>query len=128
MYFQLLNSKIMDDDEKLRELFFKLEFIYEDEPKSSQDLFFNVFKDSMNLLIKPFINPTFDFSDKKYFDDLFEMGESLKSRKDLRKNGVARGSKHILYINRTYFGLFALLNDLGATINTSTSFDFTSSN
>ena len=128
MYFQLLNSKIMDNDEKLRELFFKLEFIFKDEPKSSQDLFFNVFKDSMNLLIKPFVTETFDFSDKKYFDDLFEMGESLKSRKDLRKNGVARGSRHILYINRTYFGLFALLNDLGATINTSTSFDFESSN
>ena len=126
MYFQLLNSKMMDDDEKLRELFFKLEFLFKDEPRSSQDLFFNVFKDSMNLLIKPFITETFDFSDKKYFDDLFEMGESLKSRKDLRKNGVARGSRHILYINRTYFGLFALLNDLGATINTSTSFDFES--
>lgn len=124
MYFQLLNSKMMDDDVKLHELFLKLEFIFEDEPKTSQDMFFKVFKDSMNLLIKPFATGTFDFSDKKYFDDLFAMGEDLKTRKDLRKNGVARGSRHILYINRTYFGLFALLNDLGATINTSTSFDF----
>jgi hypothetical protein len=115
---------MMDDDDKLKDLFFKLEFLFQDEPKSSQDMFFKVFKDSMTLLIKPFVTETFDFSDKKYFDDLFDRGEDLKTRKDLRKNGVARGSRHILYINRTYFGLFALLNDLGATINTSTSFDF----
>jgi len=80
------------------------------------------------LLIKPFVTDTFDFSDKKYFDDLFAMGEDLKTRKDLRKNGVARGSRHILYINRTYFGLFALLHDLGTTISTKTSFKFELSN
>ncbi len=128
MYFQLLNSKMINDNEKLRDLFFKLEFIFKDEPKTSQDMFFDVFKDFMSLLIKPFVTDTFDFSDKKYFDDLFAMGEDLKTRKDLRKNGVARGSRHILYINRTYFGLFALLHDLGATISTKTSFNFELSN
>jgi predicted unusual protein kinase regulating ubiquinone biosynthesis (AarF/ABC1/UbiB family) len=122
-YFQLLNSKIVNDDEKLRSLFFDLEFIFHDESKESQDLFFDVFKDSMNLLIRPFINETFDFSNQDYFTELFQMGEDLKKRKDLRKNGMARGSRHILYINRTYFGLFSLLNELGATISTKTSFE-----
>ncbi|MGK0174797.1 MAG: hypothetical protein ACI9AT_001179, partial [Ulvibacter sp.] len=28
-----------------------------------------------------------------------------------------RGSKHFLYINRTFFGLYNLLNDLGATVD-----------
>ena len=123
-YFQLLNSKLVNDDTSLRKLFFDLEFIFEDEPGEVQNMFFDVFKNSMSLLIKPFMNDTFDFSDETYFTELFEMGEELKKRKDLRKNGVARGSRHILYINRTYFGLFALLNELGATINTSTSFTF----
>ncbi len=123
-YFQLLDAKIVNNDESLRELFFDLEFIFRDEPKSSQDLFFDVFKNSMSLLIRPFLNDTFDFSDQKYFDELYAMGDELKNRKDLRKNGMARGSKHILYINRTYFGLFSLLNELGATITTKTSFDF----
>ncbi|WP_394340891.1 hypothetical protein [Nonlabens agnitus] len=29
-----------------------------------------------------------------------------------------RGSKHLLYINRTFFGLYNLLHDLKATVNT----------
>lgn len=123
-YFQLINSSVVSDDSKLKELFFDLEFIYRDEPKETQELFFDVFKHSMELLIRPFMGETFDFSDQTYFDDLYAMGEELKSRKDIRKNGAARGSRHILYINRTYFGLFALLNDLGATIDTKTSFVF----
>lgn len=123
-YFQLINSHVVNDDEKLRELFFDLEFIFRDEPKSTQDLFFDVFKHSMELLIRPFMADSFDFSSQEYFNDLYEMGEELKQRKDIRKNGMARGSRHILYINRTYFGLFALLNDLGAKIETKTSFTF----
>ncbi len=123
-YFQLLDAKRVNDDESLRELFFELEFIFKDESKANQDLFFDVFKNSMSLLIRPFLRETFDFSDQKYFDELYAMGDELKNRKDLRKNGMARGSKHLLYINRTYFGLFSLLNELGATINTTTSFDF----
>ncbi|MCB9188391.1 MAG: AarF/ABC1/UbiB kinase family protein [Flavobacteriales bacterium] len=123
-YFQLINSSVVNDNKKLKELFFDLEFIFRDEPKEVQDLFFDVFKTSMELLIRPFMSDTFDFSDPTYFDELYAMGESLKSRKDIRKNGAARGSRHILYINRTYFGLFALLNELGATIQTKTSFTF----
>lgn len=123
-YFQLINSSVVSDDAKLRELFFDLEFIFRDEPKEVQDLFFEVFKSSMELLIRPFMAESFDFSNQSYFDELYAMGEELKSRKDIRKNGVARGSRHILYINRTYFGLFALLNELGATIETKTSFEF----
>lgn len=123
-YFQLINSSVVSDDDKLKELFFDLEFIYRDEPASSQKLFFDVFKNSMELLTRPFMSDSFDFSNQSYFDDLYEMGEELKSRKDIRKNGVARGSRHILYINRTYFGLFALLNELEANIQTNTSFNF----
>jgi hypothetical protein len=39
--------------------------------------------------------------------------------KELRESKVARGSKDALYINRTYYGLYALLNQLGARVRTS---------
>jgi predicted unusual protein kinase regulating ubiquinone biosynthesis (AarF/ABC1/UbiB family) len=121
-YFQLINTSVITDDEQLRELYYDLEFIYRDESEEAQRLFFDVFKATMSLLTRPFMSSQFDFSDERYFKELYEMGESLKSRKELRKNGLARGSRHILYINRTYFGLFALLNDLKATVQTNTSF------
>ena len=78
----------------------------------------------MFLLIKPFKEESFDFSNKEYLNRIYQLGDVLKSRKDIRKNGAARGSRHILYINRTYFGLFTLLYELGANVKTNTSFDF----
>jgi len=123
-YFQLLNPSYQKDDELLMELFYKLEFIYEDDTPETKKLFFGLFKEIMFLLIQPFKEGNFDFSNKDYLDRLYELGDELKSRKDIRKNGAARGSRHILYINRTYFGLFTLLYELGANIETSTSFNF----
>ena len=123
-YFQLLNPSYQKDDELLIELFYKLEFIYEDDTPETKKLFFGLFKEIMFLLIQPFKEGNFDFSNKDYLDRLYELGDELKSRKDIRKNGAARGSRHILYINRTYFGLFTLLYELGANIETSTSFNF----
>jgi predicted unusual protein kinase regulating ubiquinone biosynthesis (AarF/ABC1/UbiB family) len=122
-YFQLINRSVINDDSQLRELYFDLEFIYRDESEEAQTMFFDVFKSTMNLLTRPFMSDKFDFADESYFKELYDMGESLKSRKELRKNGLARGSRHILYINRTYFGLFALLNELKATVDTKTSFN-----
>ena len=123
-YFQLLNPVYQQDDELLTDLFYKLEFVYKDDSLESKKLFFDLFKEIMFLLIQPFKEGSFDFSNKEYLDRLYELGDELKSRKDIRKNGAARGSRHILYINRTYFGLFTLLYELGAKIKTTTSFDF----
>ena len=112
----------------LTDLFYKLEFIYEDDSSESKKLFFGLFKEIMFLLIQPFKEGSFDFSNKEYLDRLYTLGDELRLRKDIRKNGAARGSRHILYINRTYFGLFTLLYELGAKIKTSTSFDFKNKN
>jgi hypothetical protein len=38
--------------------------------------------------------------------------------KELRESKKARGVKHAIYINRTYFGLYNLLYDLKASVNT----------
>jgi hypothetical protein len=63
-------------------------------------------------------------SDTLKSDALYDSGwmtgeESEKYSKDttLRKMNGNRGSKHFLYINRTFFGLYNLLHDLGAKIN-----------
>lgn len=124
IYFQLINPEYYLNEDKLKELFFDLEFLYRDDTPEAQELFFTVFKESMDLLIFPFIQDSFDFADEDYFNRIYEKGEELSKRKDIRKNGAARGSRHILFINRAYFGLFAILHELKANINTKTSFKF----
>jgi len=124
IYFQLINPEYYTNDVKLKKLFFDLEFLYPEDTVEAQDLFFGVFKESMNLLIYPFTQESFDFSDEDYFDRIYQKGDELSKRKDIRKNGAARGSRHILFINRAYFGLFSILHELKANINTRTSFSF----
>jgi predicted unusual protein kinase regulating ubiquinone biosynthesis (AarF/ABC1/UbiB family) len=124
VYFQLLNPSYHMDDDKLKALYHKLEFLLESDDRETEELFFNLFKESMDLLIHPFTNEIFDFADEAYFDRIYKKGEELSKSKDVRKGGKARGSRHILYINRTYFGLFSILHELKAEIKTKTSFEF----
>lgn len=124
VYFQLLNPSYHMDDDKLKALYHKLEFLLESDDRETEELFFNLFKESMDLLVYPFTNETFDFADEAYFDRIYKKGEELSKSKEIRKGGKARGSRHILFINRTYFGLFSILHELKAEIKTKTSFEF----
>jgi hypothetical protein len=44
------------------------------------------------------------------------MSEQIANDKTLRKMSGNRGSKHFIYVNRTFFGLYSLLSDLKATV------------
>jgi hypothetical protein len=72
----------------------------------------------VELLGRPFRTPEFDFSEKTYFEELYRFGEQLSSMKEFRNSKRARGVKDALYINRTYYGLYNLLNELKAKVNT----------
>ena len=43
----------------------------------------------------------------------------ISNLKEVRESKVARGSRHSLYVNRTYFGLYSILSDLKAKVVTS---------
>jgi hypothetical protein len=70
------------------------------------------------LLGKPFKTDEFDFGDNQYFDAVYAFAEDLTKVEEIRNSKVARGSKDGLYINRTYFGLYSMLNDLRANVRT----------
>jgi hypothetical protein len=46
------------------------------------------------------------------------MGEEVSKMDELKKSKEGRGSQHALYINRTYFGIYSILNMLGAQVKT----------
>lgn len=123
-YFQLINPEYFNDKVKLTELFYYLEFLYENDTEEAKEFFYKIFKESLHLITLPFTVENFDFADDDYFAKIYAKGEELSKSKDVRKNGAARGSRHTLYINRAYFGLFSILHELKAEINTKTSFKF----
>jgi predicted unusual protein kinase regulating ubiquinone biosynthesis (AarF/ABC1/UbiB family) len=117
-YFQLLDPTLIDDAKRLEKAFYDLRFIYPDDSAKEKEFFIEIFTKLVVLLSKPFRSSTFDFADKAYFDTIFAFGEEISGMKELRKSKKARGVKDALYINRTYFGLYNILHDLKATVNT----------
>jgi predicted unusual protein kinase regulating ubiquinone biosynthesis (AarF/ABC1/UbiB family) len=117
-YFQLLDPTLLADSNRLEKAFYDLRFIYKEDSEKEKKLFIDTFSQLVELLSRPFRTATFDFSDKAYFETIYGFGEKLSKMKELRESKRARGVKDALYINRTYFGLYSILHDLKATVNT----------
>jgi len=115
-YFQLLKPDIKLDEENLLKIYNNLDlFKPEDTPKEKQKLM-EVYGHMVSTLALPFHSETFDFSDEAYFKEIFSMGNDIAQDKEIRKMNNARGSKHGIYVMRTFFGLYTLLNQLKATV------------
>ena len=117
-YFTLINPDTLDDDPLIEKIFYNLEFLVKEDKPSEKALFKDLFKQMIVMLGKPFAVDEFDFGDHTYFDSVYAFADELAKVEEIRNSKVARGSKDGLYINRTYFGLYSMLNELGAKVKT----------
>ena len=117
-YFTLMRHDVLDESYDLEALFLQLGFLTSQDSKKERDFFMKIFKEMIELLGRPFRNEIFDFGDDTYFNQIYEVGERVSKMKEIRHSKSARGNRHGLYINRTYFGLYNLLNELKAEIQT----------
>lgn len=117
-YFSLINPDNIADEERILKLFYALEFLYPTDTAKDLEFYVPLFRKMINILGVPFQTETFDFGNDQYFDGIYRFAEELGQMKELRESKVARGSKDGLYVNRTYFGLYSLLNQLKANIQT----------
>ena len=70
----------------------------------------------LELFTRPFNEETFDFSSTEFWDRIGALSQQYSSDPKIRKMKANRGSRHLLYINRTFFGLYNLLHDLKAQV------------
>lgn len=117
-YFSLIKRDLLIKEEELNQIFYTLEFISDKDTADEQAYFKGVFKEMISLLGKPFHVDRFDFADDSFFEQIFQLGDRISNDKMFKKSRQARGSRHGLYINRTYFGLYNLLNQLQAEVVT----------
>ena len=117
-YFSLIKKELLIDENELNQIFYNLEFISDKDTDVEKDFFKSIFKEMISLLGKPFHVEKFDFADDKFFEQIFQLGERISNDKMFRKSRQARGSRHGLYVNRTYFGIYNLLNQLKAEVLT----------
>ena len=113
-YFELAKKESINNPEVFRQKMFELEILRPDDSNEELEFFSNMFHEMLSLFTQPFHVDTFDFSDSEFFGKIAELGEKYSKNTELRKMNGNRGSKHFIYINRTFFGLYNLMFDLKA--------------
>ena len=117
-YFELANPNIINNPILFEEKLYELEILRNDDSPEEVQYFTGIFYRLLSLFTKPFHGENFDFSDDQFFGEIASMGEEFTKDTQLRKMNGNRGSKHFLYINRTFFGLYNLMHDLKASVKT----------
>lgn len=120
-YFALVDRSIYEDEKLTRKIYMNLEMIHESDSEKDVIFFSGLFRTMIDLFTLPFTLDNFDFGNDQYFTDIYAYTEYLSNLKEIKDSKVARGSRHSLYINRTYFGLYSILNELKANIQTHSS-------
>jgi len=115
-YFELAKPDNINNPEVFLQKMYALEILKPEDSPEETKFFSELFYEMLSLFTRPFHEETFDFSDKEFFGKIAELSEKYAKDTELRKMNGNRGSKHFLYINRTFFGLYNLMNDLGAKV------------
>ena len=113
-YFELAIPENINNKDYFVEKLYELEILRDDDSKEEIAFFTEMFHEMLSLFTQPFHQDTFDFSDAGFFGKIAELGERYSKSTDLKKMNGNRGSKHFIYINRTFFGLYNLMFDFKA--------------
>lgn len=113
-YFELANAENLKDESFFTKKLYELEILRNDDSEDEIAFFSTIFHELLSLFTKPFNQEVFDFSDDNFFNQISELGAKYAKSTELKSMNGNRGSKHFIYINRTFFGLYNLMHDLRA--------------
>jgi len=99
------------------EKLYELEILTPTDSQKELDFFTELFKEMLSLFTSPFHEEEFDFGSDIFWSRIADLSERYSKDEQIRKMNGNRGSKHFLYMNRTFFGLYNLLHDLKAKIS-----------
>ena len=116
-FFSLTSTDMLKDKTRTIKAFRQLEMIRENDDAAQIEFYYRIYKEMIELFAQPYMSNTFDFSKSEFFDKLYSYGEKISRMPEFKQ---ARGVKHFIYVNRTNFGLYNMLHDLGATVRTDT--------
>lgn len=116
-FFSLISTDVINDKSKTIDAFRKLDMIHRDDNDDQVEFYYKAYKEMISLFAKPYISKVFDFSKTEFFEQLYIYGEKISKMPEFKQ---ARGVKHFIYVNRTNFGLYQILHELQAVVNTDT--------
>lgn len=116
-FFSLISDDMLKDKKKTIAAFRELEMIQPNDNSSQIEFYYTAYREMIELFARPYTSSSFDFSKPDFFDQLYSYGEKISTMPEFKQ---ARGVKHFIYVNRTNFGLYTILHELKAVINTNT--------
>lgn len=116
-YFQLLDMNQVLDDDSFVKLLEDVGLILPKDSPADRLLLKNLYRESIELLSRPFQEGVFDFGDPEYVKEIYAFSERTQTDPEIKRVNTARGSRHAIYLNRAYYGLYNLLASMRATIH-----------
>lgn len=116
-YFPLLIEEVQANKSLIDGLLRSIEIIFPGDSQAVEKELTEAFLKMTSLLSRPFRSETFHFTDD-FLDEIYALGEEIYKIPEVRRPTQPRGSKHALYVNRTYFGIYSIMSDLNAHIKT----------
>lgn len=116
-YYNMIKPETMENHVRFKELLYQLQVLRNDDSPEEEAFFFNLFHDLLGVFVEPYRYEHFDFGNPAFSNAIAALSEKFANDKVLRKMNGNRGSKHFIYVNRTFFGLYSLLFDIGAQID-----------
>jgi len=113
-YFELATNENLAKPDLFKKKLYELEILLPNDSQEEVIFFTEMFHELLSVFTEPFQKNVFDFSDDSFFRKISALSEKYSKNTELRKMNGNRGSKHFIYINRTFFGLYNLMFDLKA--------------
>lgn len=114
----LFDPSILHHPERVNEVMRMLNVLQPNDTKEETEFYTDLFNMGLRLLGRPVHQDEFDFGDKEYIKEIFEQGKRVSKQSEIRRSKVMRGTRHGIYTNRAYFGVYMLLHKLGAKVRT----------
>lgn len=113
-YFELATDENLSKPELFKQKLYELEILLPNDTHEEVAFFTEMFHELLTVFTEPFQKERFDFSNDGFFKKISNLSEKYSKNTELRKMNGNRGSKHFIYMNRTFFGLYNLMFDLKA--------------
>lgn len=115
-YFEVSTPDSLSNMEYFKTKLFELEILKTTDSSKELEFFTNMFHELLSVFTQPIQADVFDFAQPEFQNQIAALSEKFASDKTLRKMNGNRGSKHFIYVNRTFFGLYSLMFDIKAKV------------
>ena len=116
-YFELCKDEVLREPKRYLPRLKTLEILLPSDTDEEKEFFTKMFIELIGIIARPFNGEVFDFANDAYFKTISRTSEYFTNSKAYKQFNSNRGSRHFIYMNRTLFGLYNLLNRLQVKIN-----------